>query len=404
MADGATTWRQARRLLAAVDPLPPISVPLAAAVGSVLVAPITAATDIPVGDAADDHGWAVAGQGPWTLITEVPAHELAHLPDACAVAVAIGDQLPPGTTAVMPRRLGYLDSAPQRQRLQLADASGQPAAQPGLIGFGRGIRPQGRDAQAGQRLLASGPVVTPATVALAAAAGRDDLTVIPPASVAVILPKFGLSRSGAQRPGRQRDVAAQLLPSWIEAGPARLLPAQTVQADARAIAQAIDDLTADVIVIAGGIDPDVPAEVVRAVQLTGAAPYLAGLAVAPGGATAVHILDERMLITLPGRPDAAAAGLAIVMDPLLDALSGRPAAPEGMEALLVGSPPPTEGTILIPGILERTELVLQVHPQRWTGPAGMGGLAAADGLIVIEPRLHGEGLVPLLPLPGVLVG
>ncbi len=404
MAEGATTWRQARRLLAAVDPLPPISVPLAAAVGSVLVSPITAATDIPVTDAADDHGWAVAGQGPWTVITEVPAHELAHLPSAYAVPVAIGQALPPGTVAVVPRRLGYLDDAPQRQRLQVADPSGQPAAQPGLIGFGRGIRPQGRDAEAGQRLLASGPVVTPATVALAAAAGRDDLTVIPPASVAVILPQFGLSRSGPHRPGRQRDVVAELLPSWIEAGPARLLPPQTVPADARAIADAIADLTADVIVIAGGIDPEVPEAVVRAVQLTGASPYLPGLAIAPGGATAVHGLGDRMLITLPGRPDAAAAGLAIVMDPLLDALSGRPAQPEGVQALLVGAPPPTEQTVLIPGILERTELVLQVHPQRWAGPAGMRALAAADGLIVIEPHLQADGLVPLLPLPGVLVG
>ena len=335
---------------------------------------------------------------------DLPAAELDQLSGGYAVQVVIGDALPEGTTAVVPHTLGYVDSAPNRQRLQLSDGAGRPAAQPGLIGFGRGIRPQGRDAEAGQRLLSAGPVVTPATVALAAAAGRDDLTVIPPASVCVILPKFGMSRLGPNRPGRQRDVVAELLPTWIEAGPARALPPMTVEGDPASIAEAIRDNPADVIVVAGGVDPEVPAPVREAVRLLRAQAQVAGLSIVPGSATAVYSLADRFLITLPGRADAAAVGLALALDPLLAALSGRPAQPDGIEALLVGAVPDRPTTSVVPGILERTELVLRVHPRPWSGPSGMQGLAAADGLIIAEPGTPVDGLVALLPLPGVLVG
>ncbi len=399
------SWRQARRILAAVDPLPPIAVPLHAAVGAVLVAPITAPTDIPVTDAATEHGWAVSGQGPWTVLTDIAAKDLDVLPDRHAVPVAIGAPLPPGTTAVVPRDRGAVDAAPHRMRLQVADADGQPTAHPGLIGYRHGIQPQGSDARSGQRLLASGPVVTPATVALAAAVGRDDLTVIPPASVAVVLPQYGLARRGPLRPGRQRDVVAELLPTWVEAGPARLLPPLAVAAEPRAIAEALDAAANDVIVVAGGIEPGLPTQVRQALELLGAEPVVDGLAISPGTGTAVHVLSsERYLVSLPGRPAAAAAGLAVVLDPLLAALSGRPAQADGVAALLSEAVAGHTGTVVIPGILERSELALRVYPRRWSGPSGMQGLAAADGLIVVEPGTQRDALVPLLPLPGVLVG
>ena len=399
------SWRQARRLLAAVDQLPPIAVPLHAAVGAVLVAPITAPTDIPVGDAAVDHGWAVAGQGPWTVVSAEDSGGLASLPGGHAVAVGIGDPLPEGATAVVRRGEAVIDIAPHRVRLQMADADGQPAAHPGLATFGAGIQPQGADARQGQRLLTAGPVVTPATVGLAAAVGRDDLTVIPPPSVTVLLPNYGLARRGPLRPGRQRDIVADLLPSWIEAGSARLMPTVAVPARADEIAEAVADSSADVIVVAGGLEPGIPEAVVEAGQRLAPHPLVAGLSVAPGGETAVYPLPgERYLIALPGRPAAAAAGLAVVLEPLLAALSGRHSTGDEVEALL--SAPVAAGPVtrLVPGILRRSELVFQVHPQPWSGPAGMQALAAADGLIVVEAGTQTGSLVPLLPLPGVLVG
>lgn len=392
-------------MLAAVDPLPPIAVPLQAAVGAVLVAPITAPTDIPVTDAAVDHGWAVAGQGPWSVIGDIAAKDLARLPDGHAVEVAIGQPLPAGAAAVVVRSEGVVDIGRHGPRLQIAGPDGEPAAHPGLIRFGSGVADQGRQARAGQRLLSAGPVVTPATVALAAAVGRDDLTVIPPPTVSVILPQHGLARRGPLRPGRQRDAVAELLPTWIEAGPARLLPPVTVPAEPAAIARAIEDAASDVIVVAGGIDPGIPAAVSDAAALLTTEPFITGLVVQPGAGTTVAILDgDRTLLLLQGRPTAAAVGLAVVLDPLLAALSGRPSHADGVEALLSGRVAADSSTWVIPGILERSELALRVHPQRWSGPSGMQGLAAADGLIVVEPGVHTGALVPMLPLPGVLVG
>jgi molybdopterin molybdotransferase len=405
----APTWRQARRRLGALSPLPPLAVPLRAAVGAVLARPVAGPTDVPVRDSAVDHGWAVAGVGPWTVIPDDEAHSITALPDQHAITVPMGGPLPPGCTAVVPWDGGVVDLLGGRARLQVADPSGAPAQHPGLIRFGSGIHPRGSDATAGQTLLAAGAVVTPGTVALAAAVGLDDLTVVPPASVAVVLPQYGLSRRGALRPARQRDVVAELLPTWIEAGSARLLPPAESTADAAAIAAVVTDLSADVIVVAGGIDPRVPQAVGAATVSLGAEVILSRIAITPGGAVEVYRLpDERIVVALPGRASAAAAALAVVLDPLLSALSGRGPAPEpptGMLSGVLADAGAGPGTRLLPAVVERSELVLEVHPMRWHGPAGMHALAAADALVVLDPpTAPGEALVPLLPLPGVLLG
>lgn len=396
---GSITWEAARELLAAIPPLRPISVPLSSAVGAVLVNPILATTDLPVRDAATDHGWAVAGIGPWTIIAEEDLATRRGLPDGHAVAVAIGAPLPPGCTAVVPRDLGIADLAHRRARLQVTGPDGYPAASPGQIPYGSGIVPRAAQATAGTELLAGGAIVTPGTVALAAAAGNDDLTVIPPPSVAVVLPKYGLARRGPARPGRQRDVVADLLPTWVEAGPARLLPAY--ETTLTELAAMVDDISADIVIVSGGIEPGVPVEVRQAAEELAQQTLVAGLDLLPGSETAVYRLaGERFLITLPGRPAAAAAGLALVLEPLLDALAGHETLPP-TEAL-VTAPMTARQTELVPCVIAATELALRAHPQRWHGVAGIQSLATADGLLVVSPGHHPAGtMLPVLPMPGV---
>lgn len=397
----SATWEQARELLAGIPRLRPISVPLASAVGAVLVNPILATTDLPVRDAATEHGWAVAGIGPWTIITEEDLATRRGLPDGHAVAVAIGSPLPPGCTAVVPRDRGIADLAGQRARLQVAGPDGYPAGSPGQIPYGSGIVPRAAQATEGSQLLTGGAIVTPGTVALAAAAGNDDLTVIPPPSVAIVLPKFGLARRGPARPGRQRDVVADLLPTWVEAGPARLLP--TFETTLTDLAAVVDDISADIIIVAGGIEPGVPTEVRQAAEELAEQVLIPGLDILPGAETAVYRLaSDRFLITLPGRPASAAAGLAVVLDPLLDALAGHDSALP-TEAL-VTAPMTAPRTELVPCVLAATELALRAHPQRWHGVAGIQSLATADGLLVVPPGQHSAGtMLPILPMPGVSV-
>lgn len=110
-------------------------------------------------------------------------------------------------------------------------------------------------------------------------------------------------------------------------------------------------------------------------------------------------------MSLPGRASAAAAALAVVLEPLLSALSGRGEAAEPVTGMLSERLPAGPGTRLLPAVVERSELVLDVHPMPWHGPAGMHALAAADALVVLEAHHSpGDTIVALLPLPGVLLG
>jgi molybdopterin molybdotransferase len=83
-------------LLGLLGPVPPRSLPLAAAIGRVLAAPLHAAFPVPPAATATREGWAVAaalteGAGPYVPVP------LPALP-----WVAAGAPLPPGTDAVLP--------------------------------------------------------------------------------------------------------------------------------------------------------------------------------------------------------------------------------------------------------------------------------------------------------------
>src|SRR3954453_18416627 len=157
-------WEEARQ--AAYDagaPLPPVTVPIAQALGLRLAAPLIAADDLPRFDNAAMDGYAVAGPGPWRLVGRTLAGQPgAGVPIGAGEAweVATGAHLPQGTRSVLP----------------VEDAVRDGDAVKGEIGDGRNVRLRGEEAVPGEKMVAAGAVVTPQVVALAAAVGVPDLS------------------------------------------------------------------------------------------------------------------------------------------------------------------------------------------------------------------------------------
>jgi len=81
--------------------LPAVALRPVDTVGHVLREELFARHDLPAHDVVTVEGWAVAGPGPWQLVAANPPE--AAVPDGAAVAVAAGDELPPGTSAVVSR-------------------------------------------------------------------------------------------------------------------------------------------------------------------------------------------------------------------------------------------------------------------------------------------------------------
>lgn len=395
------SWRRARRIAMRMDPVAATRVDLPSAVGTVLARPVAAVTDLPAFDAADYSGWAVSGVGPWTIDAE--SGPVTALGDGRAARVTEGSMLPVGCNAVLPEAWAVLEDTARHRHLLVGDpTTGRPSRRPGFLEPGSGIRPARSHAAAGDLLIKCGGRVTAGTIALAAAAGCDDLTVVPPASVAVVVPVSSLLASGPPRRGRDRDVLAPLVPAWVMAAGGRCLPEIGGAADPPSLADAIDSAGADVVVVTATDVPGIDQAVDSALSRLQAEVLIDRLRTVPAGPVRLaELRDGRRVLALPREPAAAVVSCALLLNPMIAASAGRLPDPIEPTAILRAEVPDPSVERAVPVVTERGELADLAQPQSWFGPHGLSALGTADGLAVLDPGRGRAGeIVPVIALPG----
>jgi molybdopterin molybdotransferase len=370
----------------------PVQVPLDAALGLVLAAPLTALTDLPPFDTSAMDGWAVAGPGPWQVRdTQVLAGdtEPAPLDDGEAAPIATGARVPRDTTAVLRSEHGHLDGAGRLHTRQ-------------ETGHGQDIRLRGQECRSGDQLLPAGTPVTPPVLGLAAAAGYDTLPVSSRPCVEILVLGDELLTEGRPRDGLIRDALGPMLPPWLRVLGAEVTAVRRLGDDAEALRRAVVDSEADLIVTTGGTASGPVDHVHPILHATGADLLVDGVQVRPGHPMLLaRLRDGRHLVGLPGNPLAAVSGLLTLAQPLLRTLGEHPAPEPYALPLAEGVQGHPHDTRLVPVVLRAD----RAHPLHYTGPAMLRGMAAADALAVIPPG----GLRPgdeseLLDLPWTLAG
>jgi molybdopterin molybdotransferase len=373
-------WAAARKRAAEAGPLPAADVPLPAAEGLVLAAPLTARCDLPPFDTSAMDGWAVSGAGPWRLRADVglAGSLIAPLRPGEATVVATGACLPAATSGVLRREAGTV-----RPDGLLA----------GEVEPGQDVRPRGQECRTGATLLAAGTTVTPAVLGLAAAAGYDTLPVRRRVLVDILLLGDELLTEGLPRDGRVRDALGPLLPGWLAALGAQVGAVTHVEDSVTALREAVARSTADVVVTTGGTARGPVDHLHEVLAALGAALLVDGVDVRPGHPMLLAGLGEgRYLVGLPGNPLAAVSGMLTLAEPLLAALHGRIASvgrTVSVDEPVTGHP---KDTRLVP--------VRAGRPLHYAGPAMLRGFALADAMAVIPPGGAAAGAeVELLPLP-----
>ncbi|WP_432120950.1 molybdopterin molybdotransferase MoeA [Streptomyces sp. S1] len=266
---------------------------------------------------------------------------------------------------------------------------------------GQDIRPRGQECRSGDELLPAGTAVTPAVLGLAAAAGYDELLVLPRPRVEILVLGDELLTSGLPHEGLIRDALGPMLGPWLAALGADVLATRRIGDDAEALYAAVTGSAADLVVTTGGTAAGPVDHVHRVLDKAGATLLVDGVKVRPGhpmllarlGTDPAHPLHVRHLVGLPGNPLAAVSGLLTLAAPLLAALT-EPGTPAEDGA---GSGPRTPVPYRVPvrdevhGHPHDTRLVPVVRrggsvvPLRYNGPAMLRGIAAADGLAVVPP-------------------
>ena len=390
----AIPWPQARAIAgrAPRTPAGPVSVPLDAALGLVLAAPLTALTDLPSFDTSAMDGWAVAGPGPWDIRAEdvLAGHAAPKaLTDGEAVRIATGARVPQDVTAVIRREHGRTDD------------KGRLHATRDVV-HGQDIRPRGQECRSGDALLAPGTLVTPAVLGLTAAAGYDTVAAVPRPRAEVLVLGDELLTKGLPHDGLIRDVLGPMLPPWLRALGVDVVAVRGLGDDAGALQEAVTGSDADLIVTTGGTAAGPVDHVHPTLRHIGAHFLVNGVKVRPGHPMLLaRTKENQYLVGLPGNPLAAVSGLMTLAEPLLRTLAGR-AAPDPyalpVQGAVQGHPYDTR---LLPVVLREDRAV----PLHYNGPAMLRGIAVADALAVVPPGGGRPGQeLEILDLPWATAG
>lgn len=408
----ATSWGEARAVAArAGRAVPPrtVRLPLDQALGQVLAEPLAALTDLPSFDTSAMDGWAVAGPGPWTIRDNagiLAGHATpAPLPDGDALRIATGARIPADVTAVI-----------RSEHVHADESKGLLHAQR-QVNPGQDIRPRGQECRSGDQLLPAGTLVTPAVLGLAAAAGYDELPTRPRPRVDVLVLGDELLTAGLPHDGLIRDALGPMIGPWLRALGAEVSAPRRLGDDAEALRQALTGSEADLIVTTGGTAAGPVDHVHPVLAGIGAELLVDGVAVRPGHPMLLARLDGGgpYLVGLPGNPLAAVSGLLTLAEPLLGGLAGRTSEDPYRVAIRDDVHGHPYDTRLVPVVhraagpsgsaTHRDSAGTgggadHVVPLHYNGPAMLRGVAAADGLAVVEPGGVRSGTeVEILDLP-----
>ena len=171
-------------ILAAISPLPPVSLELADAEGCVLAEDVTAAVSLPSFDNSSMDGYAVhaadtthsSERKPLTLevTAEIAAGDTGayQLASGTAIKIMTGARMPAGADAVVP--------------VEWTDGGGKRVDIYRPVTAGNAVRYVGGDATEGETLLTKGMRLRPMQIAVAASAGRKMIKVRPRPRVVVL--------------------------------------------------------------------------------------------------------------------------------------------------------------------------------------------------------------------------
>ena len=377
------------RLLAAVEPLPPVEVSLQAALGLTLVGDVLADRDAPASDRSAMDGFAVRSSdfaGDPVLLRvagEVRAGECAdgtHVAPGSSVRIFTGAVMPEGADAVVMVERTSENRATRSVRIDETPVPGQH------------IRRRGEDRRAGDVVVAGGTVLRPAEIGALAAVGAMSVAVVPKPSIAVASTGDEVVELGVTpEPHQIRNSNAPMLVALLarEGFSSRRL------GTAGDAPKALDALLAsglehDVLLLTGGVSVGEYDLVGAALGRHGAQVLFHTVAMRPGKPILAARCGRTLVLGLPGNPVSAFTAFHVFVLPALRRLAGDPdPVRPPLSAHLLERLPRRPGrlTYALANVARRAgDLV--ATPMRSASSGDLFALARANAFVVVEPGEH----------------
>ncbi|MFJ3958975.1 molybdopterin-binding protein [Arthrobacter sp. NPDC090010] len=321
MAVALSDWQEAvSAAQEGVIPLPAAHCPLSDSAGLTVGEDVRALVSVPREARSAVDGWAVNGSGPWVICDpgiRLSAHQASR--------IGKGRPLPAGAKAV----LVIEDSQIVLDAEGLAVVQSSGGARPGAPRNGEHVVLPGTECLAGDVLLEKGLVLTPARIALLAAAGLETVPVYPRPAIQVV--QSGRVKSSAAPDGTdERDALAAMLPGTLKAMGADAVRSLRIGGSAddwlRALTEEDDGAGApcDVVLTLGGTGAGEADHLREALSRLGVRYLVEGLLGSPARTALLGELpDGRYVLGLPGLPAEALTALSLLGGPLIGALAHR---------------------------------------------------------------------------------
>ena len=383
-----TVGEHRRTILAAVNLLDELSVPVADARGSTLRTAVRAAVDLPLFDNSAMDGFAVrfADVAAASAASPVLLKVVADLPAGTvldpaftsgeAVRIMTGAPLPASADTVVPFEATVGGLADSLRTTQVVHAPRH---------LGAHIRRRGEDCRAGTELVPQGVELGALQLSAIAAANVDTVTVSRRPRVAVIATGTELRPPGSSLERGQIPESNSLLLAALasETGAEVILRTTVGDVDAD-LRGAIADATArgaDAIITSGGVSAGA-FEVVKTavIEMT-----FVQVAMQPGRPQG-FASGSPLLFGLPGNPVSAAVSFEVFVRPALLAMQGRTRIDRRMLRLpaATGWRSPRERQQYVPIVFADGA----VAPASEHGSHRAGGLARAEGYAVVPPEIE----------------
>ncbi|MFM8250526.1 MAG: gephyrin-like molybdotransferase Glp [Planctomycetota bacterium] len=313
-----------------------VQVPLDSALGLTLAAPITSDLDSPPHDKSLVDGYAarwsdIAAGQTLEVLEEILAGAVPQQPirSGTATRLMTGAPIPQGADAVVMVEHSELETSTREpavgerhERVRLRPPRGQ---------VGMNIMRRGQSMTQGSLVLPAGKLIRPVEIGLLAEVGCVQVPVYAPPTVAILSTGNELvPASERPGPGQIRNSNGPLLQAAVErmgATPRNLgVAVDTAESLAAAIGEG---LTADVLILSGGVSAGVADLVPALLQEQGVQQIFHKIQLRPGKPLWFGVLprspQNRLVFGLPGNPVSSLVCFELFVRPALERLLGRAA-------------------------------------------------------------------------------
>jgi len=331
--------------------------------------------DLPTYATSAMDGYAVSGNGPWSIIGEVKAGlpMKGAITDGQAVGIATGAVIPVGTRGI----IRWENARVNEQTLQ------------GDVINGQDIRPPAHECQTGDILIYSGTKLNPAMIGLLAAGGLDHIEVARKPKVAIVLLGDEIQFSGVPSDGLVRDALGPQLPGWLVKLGCEVVSTQYISDERQLVVDALSSACklADIVITTGGTAHGPRDYLHDALEKINAEILVDTVAVRPGHPMLLACKENVAIVGLPGNPQSAIVALVSLGGPVITSLLGQ--MQEDLPSVITNDDltAPDNFTRLVIGNLVGGRFVVA----HYLGSAMLRGLAHSTGFAVVTKALTKTG-------------